>query len=607
MPSPPSALTRPTRGASSARARRSAAVRSSASRATTRRRSRTCPSSGCAPSSTRGPSAPRPSARSPTSRSSSASRTAAREIGVTLPHPHGQIYAYPYLPTRTKEVLEAAQRHHDRTGRLLGADILAAEQADGSRIVVSGTHWTAYVPFAARWPVEVHLAPHRDVPDLVALDDDERDELAVIYRDLLGRLDRYYVAEDGPGQAALHRGLAAGARPDRSRRVAAAPAARVGAAWTGAASSSWPAPSPAWAAGSTTSPPSARRPASARSPRERARPARRSSTRWRLPSSGRSARHHRACGRHRAASTSSASTPTTTAVSASRSPCPTATYAAVSRRDDGVLRMASAQQDGVVEVALDEISPEQPGGWGAYVAGVPGRFARRVTGSTSRARRLDVPLGAGLSSSAALECAVAAAASDLYGLGLLDSAEGRARLAARCVEAENVIAGAPTGGMDQSASLLCDEAAGAAARLPLGRHRAGALRPRRGRLRLLVTDTRAEHALVDGQYAARRDACERRRRDLGVATLREIAPTDLAGRARATRLRRGAAAGASRRHRDRARPRRGRGAARPATSARSAGSSTPRTRRCATTTRSRARSSTSPPRRRAPRARSAPG
>jgi len=120
-----------------------------------------------------------------------------KEIGVTLPHPHGQIYAYPYVPDRTKSLLETARRHHERTGRLLGADILAAEQADGSRVVVSGTHWTAYVPFAARWPLELHLAPHRDVPDLVALGDEERDELAVIYRDLLGRLDRYYVGEDG--------------------------------------------------------------------------------------------------------------------------------------------------------------------------------------------------------------------------------------------------------------------------------------------------------------------------------------------------------------------------------------------------------------------------
>ena len=119
------------------------------------------------------------------------------EIGVTLHHPHGQIYAYPYVPARTREILRAAQAHHDRTGRLLGRDILDAERADGSRVVATGRHWTAYVPFAARWPVEVHLAPHRDVPDLVALDGAERDELAVVYLDLLGRLDRYHVAADG--------------------------------------------------------------------------------------------------------------------------------------------------------------------------------------------------------------------------------------------------------------------------------------------------------------------------------------------------------------------------------------------------------------------------
>ena len=119
------------------------------------------------------------------------------EIGVTLHHPHGQIYAYPYLPARTRELLREAQAHHDRTGRLLGRDLLDAERADGSRVVLSGRHWTAYVPYAARWPVEVHLAPHRDVPDLVALDDAERDELALVYLDLLGRLDRYHVTADG--------------------------------------------------------------------------------------------------------------------------------------------------------------------------------------------------------------------------------------------------------------------------------------------------------------------------------------------------------------------------------------------------------------------------
>jgi len=208
---------------------------------------------------------------------------------------------------------------------------------------------------------------------------------------------------------------------------------------------------------------------------------------------------------------------------------PHRTYAAVSRRDDDVLRMASAQQDGVVEVALDDISPEQPGGWGSYVAGVLWALRRDglPVGGLDVLVDSTVPLGAGLSSSAALECAVAAAASDLFDLDLLGTAEGRARLAARCVEAENEIAGAPTGGMDQSASLLCDEAAallldcrsGETRQVPFDLDAAGYV--------LLVTDTKAEHALVDGQYAARRDACEAAARDLGVGTLREIDPSGL--------------------------------------------------------------------------------
>jgi UDPglucose--hexose-1-phosphate uridylyltransferase len=119
------------------------------------------------------------------------------EIGVTLHHPHGQIYAYPYVPARSRSLLDRAQEHLSRTGRLLGADILAAERADGSRIVMSGTHWTAYAPFASRWPVEVHLVPNRDVPDLPALDAEEQAEFAVLYPELLRRLDRYYVAVDG--------------------------------------------------------------------------------------------------------------------------------------------------------------------------------------------------------------------------------------------------------------------------------------------------------------------------------------------------------------------------------------------------------------------------
>jgi UDPglucose--hexose-1-phosphate uridylyltransferase len=121
------------------------------------------------------------------------------EIGVTLHHPHGQIYAYPFIPARTESLLRAATEHHRRTGRLLGADLLAAELDAGSRVVFQGTYWTAYVPYAARWPVEVHLVPNRDVPDLVALDGAERDELAGVYLDLLRRLDRYYQSPDGAG------------------------------------------------------------------------------------------------------------------------------------------------------------------------------------------------------------------------------------------------------------------------------------------------------------------------------------------------------------------------------------------------------------------------
>jgi UDPglucose--hexose-1-phosphate uridylyltransferase len=123
-----------------------------------------------------------------------------QEIGVTLHHPHGQIYAYPFLPARTAQILRQATEHRERTGRLLGADLLAAELDSGSRVVIKGTAWTAYVPYAARWPVEVHLVPNRDVPDLVALESDERDELAEVYLDLLGRLDRYY---EGPGGAPI--------------------------------------------------------------------------------------------------------------------------------------------------------------------------------------------------------------------------------------------------------------------------------------------------------------------------------------------------------------------------------------------------------------------
>jgi UDPglucose--hexose-1-phosphate uridylyltransferase len=110
------------------------------------------------------------------------------EIGVTLSHPHGQIYAYPFLTPRTRRMLDSARAYRERTRRNLFADVLAAEQHSGERVVVRGDWWTAFVPFAARWPLEVHLYPHRQLPDLPALSGEERAELSWLYLDVLRRM-----------------------------------------------------------------------------------------------------------------------------------------------------------------------------------------------------------------------------------------------------------------------------------------------------------------------------------------------------------------------------------------------------------------------------------
>jgi UDPglucose--hexose-1-phosphate uridylyltransferase len=114
-----------------------------------------------------------------------------REIGVTLVHPHGQIYAYPYLPPTPARMLERARWHRERTGGNLFAELLVVERA-ASRVVSAGEHWCAFVPEAARWPVEVHLYPYRQVPDIPALSDAERDDFAAVYLDVLNRLDALY-------------------------------------------------------------------------------------------------------------------------------------------------------------------------------------------------------------------------------------------------------------------------------------------------------------------------------------------------------------------------------------------------------------------------------
>ncbi len=211
---------------------------------------------------------------------------------------------------------------------------------------------------------------------------------------------------------------------------------------------------------------------------------------------------------------------------------PQRTYALAARRNDRTLRLASLDIPGEPQViALDAVGPGRPSGWTSYVAGVVWAMERagyEVSG-------LDllvvswVPIGAGLSSSAALEAAVAAAVCDVFGLDLLLDDQGRKVLAELCRQAENEVAQAPTGGMDQAASLRCE--AGSALLLDcrddsveqvpfdLATHD----------LSLLVVDTRAEHALVDGQYGNRRTACEQAAGELGVTSLREIDPAGLEG------------------------------------------------------------------------------
>jgi UDPglucose--hexose-1-phosphate uridylyltransferase len=115
------------------------------------------------------------------------------QIGVTLHHPHGQIYAYPYVTPRTSSMLDSVARTSpDLFQRILDFERGGAGGNGGDRVVLSGDHWTAFVPFAARWPIEVHLMPHRHVPDFAATSDDERDELADLYLRLLRGVDALY-------------------------------------------------------------------------------------------------------------------------------------------------------------------------------------------------------------------------------------------------------------------------------------------------------------------------------------------------------------------------------------------------------------------------------
>ena len=124
------------------------------------------------------------------------------EIGVSLAHPHGQIYAYPFIAPKLETELQHTQAYFERTGGNLLRDLMHAEIDAGERVIMRNHSWVAYVPAAARWPLEVHVQPLRDgILTLDQLNDAERWDLAQMYSTLLRRGNRFFDKGDGKGMA----------------------------------------------------------------------------------------------------------------------------------------------------------------------------------------------------------------------------------------------------------------------------------------------------------------------------------------------------------------------------------------------------------------------
>jgi galactokinase len=203
---------------------------------------------------------------------------------------------------------------------------------------------------------------------------------------------------------------------------------------------------------------------------------------------------------------------------------PDAVFVVAAARDDGRLVATSVQAGGTLSEPVADLRPGSGGGWSAYVAGMAWALAGADVPVTGADLVVDgrVPLGAGLSSSAALECAVGAALVDLANATV---APGHlARLAQR---AENDYVGAPTGLMDQMAAVLCTEGHALLFDVRAGETRQVPFAPAGAGLALLVIDTGVRHEHAGGEYGARRRSCEAACRELGVASLRDV--DDVAG------------------------------------------------------------------------------
>jgi len=115
-----------------------------------------------------------------------------KEIGVTLSHPHGQIYAYPFMPPIIEKELASSRKHKEKTGRCLLCDILAEELKDGRRLVVSNEHFVAFIPFYARYPYEVHILPRDHRLCLTDFSDAEKGSLASVLKKVLLKYDNLW-------------------------------------------------------------------------------------------------------------------------------------------------------------------------------------------------------------------------------------------------------------------------------------------------------------------------------------------------------------------------------------------------------------------------------
>lgn len=205
------------------------------------------------------------------------------------------------------------------------------------------------------------------------------------------------------------------------------------------------------------------------------------------------------------------------------------TTASIAPRPDRLLRVSSAFDAGtVIELSLDDLDPANMTGWSAYVFGIAWALREQAGADLSDKTGFDVfiesdvPVGAGLSSSAAIECGVALAFNDLWELGL-----DRKTLARVGQYSENHAVGAPTGIMDQSASLLGEQDAVVFLDCRTLDTAVVDLALEANGLEVLVIDTRVEHAHATGGYAARRASCEKGAQVLGVEALRDVSVDDL--------------------------------------------------------------------------------